>query len=70
MDEEILGEVPEGLCCVDLCDCLPKWYEQLSEWEQNEIQYARSYVKDFDPAMGDNNCLVLIARLADLLDGV
>lgn len=57
--DAILGETPK-----------PAWYATLSPREQATIDHAREYAKDFSAAgVPGHSAHLLIAKLADLLDG-
>ena len=45
------------------------WAEQLDARQLKEIEFARIYAKDFAHGTDGHHRLLLIAKLADLLDG-
>lgn len=46
------------------------WTAQLDERQQKELKFARLYQKDFGHGTDGHHRLLLIARLADMLDDI
>lgn len=46
------------------------WMAQLDERQQKELKFARLYQKDFGHGTDGHHRLLLIARLADMLDEI
>lgn len=46
------------------------WRDQLTERERKELAFAKVYTRQFNHGTAGHNRLLLIAKLADLLDKV
>lgn len=46
----------------------PKWLQELDERQRKELYFAKLYAAEFSHGTDGHNRLLLIAKLADLLD--
>jgi hypothetical protein len=67
--------IPNEQCDCEQCkfdgmeDTLPpQWFKQLDERQQHEVRFAQLYADTFSHGTDGHNRLLLIAKMADMLD--